>query len=142
MLDEEEAGAVDELPRFQPLASRSGDSLWGLSKDQQNRRATIGSRGERPDMYVTIGLLGKGELEINFGGKGFNLSGEITRVSKGAIQSTAPIAARAFGYRLASFHVMLDELKLFYSCFNPPMVHKAKGMVVLNISRAAVNIEP
>lgn len=31
-----------------------------------------------------------------------------------------------------------DELKLFYSCFNPPMVPKAKGMVVLNISRAEV----
>ncbi|OEH76403.1 hypothetical protein cyc_05703 [Cyclospora cayetanensis] len=78
---------------------------------------------------------GKGELEINFGGKAFNLTGEITKVSKGAVQSTAPIAARAFGYRLAKFHVMLDELKLFYACFNPPMVPKAKGMVVLNISR-------
>ncbi|XP_026191300.1 uncharacterized protein LOC34622014 [Cyclospora cayetanensis] len=80
------------------------------------------------DMYITLGVLGKGELEINFGGKAFNLTGEITKVSKGAVQSTAPIAARAFGYRLAKFHVMLDELKLFYACFNPPMVPKAKGM--------------
>ncbi|KAL8442406.1 hypothetical protein Emag_006482 [Eimeria magna] len=153
MLDEE-AGAVDELPRIEPLVGGSRDSIGGLNKEQQKGKGTGSSRGARPDMYVTIGLLGKGELEINFGGKGFNLSGEITRVSKGAIQSTAPIAARAFGYRLASFHVMLglgfgvlgrgfgDELKLFYSCFNPPMVHKAKGMVVLNISRAAVNHKP
>ncbi|KAL8269840.1 hypothetical protein Esti_006254 [Eimeria stiedai] len=135
MLDEE-AGALDELPCIEPLASGSEDSPEGLNK-APNRRRTSTGRGARPDMYVTIGVLGKGELEINFGGKGFTLSGEITRVSRGAIQSTAPIAARAFGNRLALFHVMLDQLKLFYSCFNPPMVHKAKGMVVLNISRAA-----
>lgn len=37
---------------------------------------------------------------------------------------------------------MQDELKLFYSCFNPPMVPKAKGMVVLNISRQKVHLVP
>ncbi|CDI85461.1 hypothetical protein, conserved [Eimeria praecox] len=36
---------------------------------------------------------------------------------------------------VADADVLMDELKLFYSCFNPPMVPKAKGMVVLNISR-------
>lgn len=63
-------------------------------------------------MYITLGVLGKGELEINFGGKNFNLSGEISRVSKGIVLSTAPIAARAFGYRLAKFHVMLVSLRV------------------------------
>lgn len=58
------------------------------------------------DMYLTIGVVGTGEIEINFGGKNFNLSGEISQVSKGEVESTAPIAARAFGYRLQSFHIM------------------------------------
>lgn len=31
-----------------------------------------------------------------------------------------------------------DELRLFYQCFCPPMVPKAKGMVVLNVSRQEV----
>lgn len=191
-------------PRGDRERYRSGDM-------ERQRRGSVASNANAAaqDMFVTIGVLGKGELEINFGGKNFNLAGEISKVSKGAVQSTAPIAARAFGYRLARFHVMLvrsreeegvracsrapllpmnsiekilstqpprwsretlshrcavrvmgasspphhidftierwwhgmsmqDELKLFYACFNPPMVPKAKGMVVLNISRQEV----
>lgn len=108
--------AANSSPRGDAVGRR--DSDWeaegGLQGPQgpQGHRSSVASKVlALQDMYVTIGVLGKGELEINFGGKSFNLSGEITKVSKGLVQSTAPIAARAFGYRLARFHIMLVSLQ-------------------------------
>ena len=93
-------------------------SPLGSPRDRLLPRLRTGSSGfgnfysspASRDMYITIGVLGKGDLEINFGGKNFSLNGEISRVSRGLVQSTAPVAARAFGYRLARFHVMLVRL--------------------------------
>ncbi|PFH32825.1 hypothetical protein BESB_014380 [Besnoitia besnoiti] len=91
-----------------------------------------------PDIYVTIGVIGRGECEINFGGKTYTAHGYIKDISGGIIQSNAPIQARIFGQRLANFSQMLAELQLFYQIYCPIMLPKAKGMVVMNISRREV----
>ncbi|KYK68797.1 hypothetical protein TGPRC2_213530 [Toxoplasma gondii TgCatPRC2] len=91
-----------------------------------------------PDIYVTIGVIGRGECEINFGGKTYTAHGYIKDISGGIIRSNAPIQARVFGQRLANFSQMLAELQLFYQIHCPVMLPKAKGMVVMNISRREV----
>lgn len=61
----------------------------------------------RPDIYVTLGLIGRGECEVNFGGKTYTAHGYIRDIGGGIIKSNAPIQARVFGQRLANFSQML-----------------------------------
>lgn len=94
------------------LLSNNNDDLTPRKIDALDMGTQVPTRtGLSPpnaaeDMFFTVGVVGTGEIEVNFGGKNFNLSGEISQVSKGEVESTAPIAARAFGYRLQSFHIM------------------------------------
>ncbi|KEP65243.1 UNVERIFIED_CONTAM: hypothetical protein HHA_213530 [Hammondia hammondi] len=83
-----------------------------------------------PDIYVTIGVIGRGECEINFGGKTYTAHGYIKDISGGIIRSNAPIQARVFGQRLANFSQMLAELQLFYQIHCPKRGRRSPETVV------------